>query len=284
MDKKLFEEWKKRLKEVYKETPNINTLDSYIIKLRSVADSGELLKNGINNYISQLHSANRENSIILEETRNRPASTVSLNKLPYSLEIEKLTKIFGVDLQNNKEGYIGNINFFQARKICQDLDGFMLNPELFIEFLKSLKSGKAFDGNGKKIDKNRLEKTLSEILKQEDPLRGEFLDCEFLKYDDLNLRYSKLIQGKIKEVTEKLSDDTLIESRNINLDDYLENPTLQCLPRKTTKEGNLNVLRPYKSGVVLFATCLDGNFLLYDANSEISSQNLGVRLATIYEK
>ena len=92
-----------------------------------------------------------ENYILLEQTTEHPDLLIAKNRLAYDAEVDKAGKKLGLNLQNNKQGYIGNINWEQGLKLNNELGNFTLNPRLFAEFLKLLKSGKAFDGTKSKL-------------------------------------------------------------------------------------------------------------------------------------
>jgi len=89
--------------------------------------------------------------ILLKETNEHPDLLIAKNRLAYNAEVDKAGKKLGLNLQNNTQGYIGHINWELALKLNNELGGFTLNPKLFAEFLKLLKSGKAFDGTKNKL-------------------------------------------------------------------------------------------------------------------------------------
>ena len=176
----------------------------------------------------------------------------------------------------------------KTNKILEKADSFMPTPDLLAEFLRTCKSGKAYDGNKDKIPKGRLDKILEERGERRNPWRLEHLDHQYSlnKKGQLQVTYHKFLDGKINLVTELLDPETLMKDRlpGISLDSYLGNPTSQGLPRKSVKEGSLWYWFPRKNNVAGFNADADGAYLYCIGGASVSGDSLGVRRAKIFSK
>ncbi len=130
----------------------------------------------------------------------------------------------------------------KQRNIFDDMR-FILPPNLFVEFLKMCRTGKAFNELGKKVNPKRLENLLEERLSKRDPERSEWLNHEYsLEFGTLQVSYPKFVNGKLIKITEPLDEDTFIgdvalEKNDIEiLEDWLNNSTSQGLPRKSIQK------------------------------------------------
>ncbi len=183
-----------------------------------------------------------------------------------------------------EQGY----NHQRTKEKLEEADSFMPTPELLAEFLRTCKSGKAYDGLKNRVDKKRLDKILEERLKVRDPWRGERLDHQYSldKEGKLQVTYPKFVNGKLKVVTEILDPETLMEDRipGISLEKWIENPTSQGLPKKDVKKGNLRYLNPRDGYVARFDACSDGVDLRCAGDPQGSYDGLGVRRAKIFHR
>ena len=211
---------------------------------------------------------------------------IAKKRLAYDAEVDKASKKLGLNLQDNNQGYIGNINWEQALNLNKELGNFTLNPKLFAEFLKLLKSGRAFNGAGKKVDPKELEQILNEITEVRNPWRAEWLDNKYSKSNDkIQVTYHKFdSSGNLVEVTEQLDPETLIQNKTpgINLEDWIENPTLQGLPKSNVKDGSLYFWQPTEGRVARFVAGADGAGLGCYGGPLGSDPGLGVRAAKIF--
>ena len=151
--------------------------------------------------------------------------------------------------------------------------------------LRLTKSGDAYDGAGNKHDPKRLEKAFKEITEIRNNWRSEWLNHSYSQKEiEMFVTYHKFVNGKLKKVTELLDPDTLMEKRTpgISLEDWIENPTSQGLPRKSVKEGRLCYWQPTKGCVSGFDSFLGGYVLDCNWNFLVSYSELGV--AVVREK
>jgi len=189
---------------------------------------------------------------------------VSMARIAYSPEIVKIGKKLNCNVQNTGKDslgrkFIGNINWDEALKIAL-LYGDLLEEQRysnalfmrqFPDFLKLLKSGKAYDGNGKKIDPKILENIFNDITQVKSPWRAEWIDGDF-KYKDnkLYLAQSHVLDcsGNLIPQYTKALDECLMKDKTpgINLDQWIQNPTRQGLPRKSSEKGDLYYWCPDK--------------------------------------
>ncbi len=176
----------------------------------------------------------------------------------------------------------------RTKEILEKEDSFMPTPDLLAEFLRTCKSGKAYDGLKNRVDKKRLDKILEERLKVRDPWRGERLDHQYSldKEGKLQVTYHKFVNTKLKLVTESLDPETLMEDRTpgISLEKGIENPTSQGLPRKDIKKGDLRYWHPREDRVAGFYADADWVVLGCDSDAQGSDSGLGVRRAKIFHR
>src|SRR3989344_6260812 len=233
-----------------------------------------------------------ENYILLPQTNEHTDLLIAKNRLAYDSEVEKASKKLGLNLQNNSQGYIGNINREQALKLNNELNSFTLNSKLFAEFLKLLKSGRALDGTKKQVNSRELETILKEIIEVRNPWRSEWLDNKYSKSggvlgigSKLSVTYHKFdSSGKLIEVTEPLDSDTLMENKTpgISLEDWVNNPNSQGLPKSNVPDGSLYFWHPREGRVARFVADADGADLYCLGYPDGSDGVLGVRVAKIF--
>ena len=249
----------------------------------------------------------RENYVILEG-RDHPDLLVSMHRLtlsealPASVKYNLVKTLFnraGKDDNGNQNpldpsGFLGYLTNGEAQKIvtCSTITiplqyTFVPDIDQFRRFLGVLRSRKAFDGTGKRIRKSRLNEVLDDITKVREPYRGEHLDGLFSRKDEkLQITYHKFnSDGRLESVTELLDEDTLIEDRTpgISLEDWINNPTFQGLPRKNVKSGSLYYWCPKENFVARFGANSGGADLSCDEDPSDSSSSLGVRVARVKE-
>ncbi len=227
-----------------------------------------------------------ENYILLPQTTEHPDLLIAKNRLAYDSEVEKAAKKLGLNLQNNNQSYIGNINWEQALKLNNELNSFTLNPKLFAEFLKLLKSGNAVDGTKKQVNSGELEQILNEIIEVRNPWRSEWLDNKYSKQgSELGVTYHKFdSSGRLIEVTEVLDSDTLMEDKQpgISLDDWINNPTSQGLPKSSVPDGSLYFWKPTEGRVARFDVGAGRSVLICGRYPQGSYDEVGVRRAKIF--
>ncbi|MBS3146737.1 hypothetical protein J4471_03500 [Candidatus Woesearchaeota archaeon] len=225
-------------------------IDKYIDKIEGVRTSHKTRLQDPTYYDNGLY-------LLLPETSEHSDILVGQTRLVYTSNKEPTMKSLNINPQNNdnrdplyQDGYLGNINNQQALELNNYQWGFTLNPILFVEFLNILKSGNALNENNKKVDPRRIEAILDDILEARDPSRAEWLNSRYeIKKENKKIYYMKFIKGSLLAVEEELDKDTLMEDKQINLDDWLRNPTSQGLPRKNAKTGEFNYWYP-RNGVV----------------------------------
>jgi len=257
-----------------------------IVKL---AENQALLKPFLNVVLADLESAieriSPSNYLLLPESKEHPDLTVSLGKVSYGPEMEELAKGLKLNLRNNAQGYIGNINFEQAESLCEGLEGFMTTPSLFVEKLRLLRSEEAYDAQGNKHDSKRLDQAFNEITEVRSPWRSECLNHRYSqKGNEIFVTYHKFVNGKLEQVTEPLDEDTLMQDKTpgISLDDYIENPNSQGLPRKSVKKGSLWYWHPREGRVARFDADADWADLNCNGGPRYSVSDDGV--AVVREK
>ena len=230
--------------------------------------------------------------LLLPQTREHPEIPISLTRLVYTPSMEQILKSLNINAQNNnnrdplyREGYLGDINYQQANNLNKALDGFMLPPNLFVEFLNQLRSGNAFDENGNRIDTRKIEAILSDVYEVRSPWRSEGLSHKYSEKDShILVTYPKFnTSGQLIEVTEELDSITLRTDKlpGISLESWLRNPTSQGFPRIDVASGNLYYWYPRNGNVARFSTDSVGAVLDCDGDPSCSNPGLGVRHAKI---
>ena len=214
-----------------------------------------------------------------------PDLLVSISRLGYDGEVKKLSKKLNLSLQNNDQGFIGKINHEQALSLNSNLNDMTLAPRYFADFLWLLFQGsqgkiKVHYANGKQADQSKLETYLKEIVEVRTPYRAEWLDAIF---GDNTIAYNKITNNGLKKITEQLDNDTLMENKipGISLESWLKNPTIQGLPRKNIKEGDLYSWMPINGYVARFFAGSSRAILDCDGVPTSSGTGLGVRRAKI---
>lgn len=177
-----------------------------------------------------------------------------------------------------RKSHLGN-NYEECKEAVRKEGGYRLTPRQFVDFLKLLKSGKAFDERGKKIDSTLLQNVYGEIVEVKSPWRAEWLDA---KFGDDTITYTLIDKdGTATEVTKPL-EDCLMQDRlpGISLDSWLKTANRQGLPRKGTKVGNLYYWYPRQDSVAGFDAYSGGaGFGCGGGDPAVRNDSLGVRVA-----
>lgn len=123
-------------------------------------------------------------------------------------------------------------------KLLESENGYMLTGRQEVDFLRLVKSGKAFDGNGKRIESGKLHDLFNDITEVRSPWRAEWIDA---KFGDKTITYHKINKdGSIREVTESLGDALMQDKTpGISLDSWLKTADKHGMPTSKTKEGSL---------------------------------------------
>ncbi|MBU3906790.1 MAG: hypothetical protein KKA64_00910 [Nanoarchaeota archaeon] len=219
---------------------------------------------------------NPEDYVLLEAKDYREMSYPDLLVCKYRLganaDVMQAGKTLGLDLTNtateeNRRGYAGDMNWKQALTINSLLGGRTANLRQFVDFLKLLKSGKAFNAKGDKIDSKELENILNEIIQIRASWRSEWIDGDF-KTKEINeenivyLNSNHILQNGvlIPQYSEVLKDYlNLDKTPGIDFDKWIDNATEQGMPRANIKKGQLYYWAPN----------LDNNSVSrFDANSD----------------
>ena len=161
-------------------------------------------------------------------------------------------------------------------------NAYMLTIRQFADFLALLKSGKAFDGKGKRIDSKDLKGILDEISKVGGSWRSEWLDAKFaVNGNSKKISYSKIMSdGSLKKVTEDLGDCLMSdETPGIDFDSWIKSADYHGLPKSGIAKGQLYYWFPRNNAVARFyADSGRANLSCYrdPTNSDAA---LGVRVA-----
>ena len=186
-----------------------------------------------------------------------------------------------IDLYVAKERTLYEKNWYEAHKDLHKQGLQMLTIPEFIEFIKYLKSGYQKRGEAEQI--------WDEILTVRDPWRSEWLDADFKVINEkLHINYNhRTINGELKPGNSEPLEDCLMENKapGIDLEDWLNNPTKQGLPRKDTPDGKLFYwcLMKDNRSVVRFIAYSNEASLNCSRDPEHSNFFIGVRAAKTRE-
>ena len=222
--------------------------------------------------------------IFLEENDHHPDILVGSKRLSLTPKVEQAAKRIGLQLQNNRQGYIGDISHQQSIDLLTSINS--CNNSIYMaEFLSTLIQGvkgkPVYDGNKNQIDKKLLENILSDITEQRGPYRGEWYNTSFTKVNNiLQINYKKFDQkGNIVSVSEPLDPNTLLEDKlpGIDLDELLNSPTSQGLPTSSISKGSLYYYHPRNGSVAGLDANSDWIVFSCDRYAQNSNSGLGVR-------
>jgi hypothetical protein len=167
-------------------------------------------------------------------------------------------------------------NWEQAQKSARDENGYMFTIRQFADFLRLLKTGKAYDGKGEKIRDSRLKKLINEITQVKDPWRAEWLDA---KFSGTEINYHLInADGSVKEETANL--DCLMEDRTpgLSLDSWLQTANDYGLPTNKTRNGKMYYGYPRNGAVARFVAYADWAYLYCIRDASDADPALGVRI------
>jgi len=162
---------------------------------------------------------------------------------------------------------IGALGWKASHEFLGFKDSRMLTPMEFVEFLNYLRKNPSEENT-----------QIYENITQVKEKGSEFLDAYFERRDD-----GLYVLTRNKTHTEKLDPNTLIQNMGhdpgISLDDWLENPTSQGLPRVDVKRGEMGYLNPHSSIISGFGTGFKGAFLGtgLESSSTYEGCRVGVR-------
>ena len=178
----------------------------------------------------------------------------------------------------------------------------MLTPRQFVDFVGVLKSGKAFDGRGNKVDSKELKSILDEIIMLREPMRAEPLDATFKIINNFwHINYEhRLVDGVLtpkytmpladcimKDILPRamefkysgsymdkaIADYIMTKKPGKDLDFWLQNANSQGLPQNNNREGELYYMAPKPDGVVFFVA--DSGGLILDCHGDSLDANSG---------
>ena len=179
----------------------------------------------------------------------------------------------------NPNGYLGHLTVEEAVKMLGTMDCSLPSPRILLDFVRLLISGEAFDGKGKRIDKQKLSKSLDDILGK-GGVKGEFTNtsyhivptCIEHQYMTRYIYNPKTGGLKIFEESRYNWSGDLTRScidRNpwrfsfrFSLNDWLNNSAPNGLPISGTKNGEMNFEHPQG---------FDGNFIFLANHTELGT-------------
>lgn len=214
--------------------------------------------------------------IILPERVHKSVHVPSLMYAYPDLLVAKQTELDGRDYQ-------------AAHNELLQEDSFSLISRQFLDLLNMLKSGKAYDGNKKRINEKELLMIYNKITKPVSPWRAEWLGDSYVKINGVfkinGVLYrgynNSILDGKIIATTLERLEDCVMENCFIDLDSF----NYQGLPTKKSEKQiyqqgkNVYFWHPCDGSVARFWADSDGAYLNCNWGPTFASAGLGVRRA-----
>lgn len=211
-----------------------------------------------------------------QETIITPVTNIQNPQNYLILEGRTHKNYFYPDLLVSMEKYHHNENWNTCQEVLHKGNAFMLTIRQFVDFIKLLKTGKAFNGKGKQADKATLDKILDEMFNG----GSEWLDAKYNgPINQLKITYHKIKNGNIKEITEPLEDCLMKACNHIDIN----SANSQGLPTKESSNSRINYSAPHLSNVSWFGSlkkkekCKLGCYM----GPEFRDPYMGVRIARI---
>ncbi len=174
-------------------------------------------------------------------------------------------------------------NWYLCHEELQKQDSFMLTPRQFFDWRELLKSGKAYDGNGKKMNGARIENIMCDVFGKGKPTKnplGEWLDFEITDEIIFYAQYPHtFIDGQLQARKKEHLEPCLTKSG------YIDVATMnrQGLPTafSDTKDIFYNPPREVGDSVTLFSSSDLGPTFFCNMGPSDSYKRIGVRKARI---
>lgn len=173
--------------------------------------------------------------------------------------------------------------WYESYECLREGGYFMLSPHEFVRFLVHINTApRIYDGNGKVVNNLVRDALVDDVFGRSAPWRAEWLGAKFL--DNSVTYYRIMSDGTICEVTEKL--DCLMEDKNpgIDLNSWLNSPTVQGLPRKGVEKGGVYYIAPRNGSVARVEAGPIASGLSCDRRAELSGHTVGVRCARVLKR
>ncbi|MBI2148554.1 hypothetical protein HYU23_02645 [Candidatus Woesearchaeota archaeon] len=212
----------------------------------------------------------------------------------YRLSVEDCTpRYLGMRLKNTGTGlldarlYIGNIKWEDAIRLNL-LSGYRTaNIRQFMDFRLLLEQGvregkEVFDGNGSKIDQNRVLGIYSDLQAQQEPYRGEFLDAYFVSGREgrLCINYSSRLEEGVVLGKSELLDECLMESGFVDISSL----NRQGLPTEKAISSNVIYHYPRNDSITGFGAGSVRVSLVCGGNPRDTNAGLGIRPVIVRER
>ena len=166
--------------------------------------------------------------------------------------------------------------------LLKEGDDCLINRQL-VDFLKLLKSGKAYDGNGKRINEKELLSIYDKMTKAVSPFRAEWLGDSYIKINSgLYRGYNNCLVNKkvIATTFEKLEDyvtgNCFVDLNSFN---YQGLPTRRSEKQEYEQGKNVYYWPPRDGFVVVFGAGSVWAFLGCGGDPTDTDAGLGVRRA-----
>lgn len=180
--------------------------------------------------------------------------------------------------------------WYDTHKLLAAEGNKMLTIRQFVDFVNLIKTGRAFNGAGKPVDKRRLDTIIDNIMTVRDPVRAEWFDAKFESRggfagvgNKMYIHYNHSIDasgnikpGKTEQLEPYLESDKKL---GINVEQWLRDSNIYGIPKPTIAAGDLWYWYPRNDSVAWFGANSDGAYLSCYRNPTDSDAGLGVRAA-----
>ena len=177
-----------------------------------------------------------------------------------------------------------NKTWEQCQEALQKDNHFMLPLRQFIDFLTLLQTNNVYDGSGSKLSRQECKNIFNDITEVRNHYHAELLDAQYSKQGkDLMISYAKVQpDGSLLRTKEPLEACLMTnKTPGISLEDWLNNPTSQGLPRENVPKGSLYYWHPIEGRVSGFGAGSGGVVLGCDVVPRVSDAVLGTRAARV---
>ena len=178
--------------------------------------------------------------------------------------------------------------WYDTHKLLAAEGNKMLTICQFVDFINLIKTGRAFNGAGKPVDKRRLDTIIDNIMTVRNPVRAEWFDAKFESRggfagvgNKMYINYNHTVDaagniklGKTEQLEPYFESD---KKPGINAEQWLRDASIYGIPKPNIATGDLYYWHPRNDHVARFDAYSGGAYLSCDGDPTDSGARLGVR-------